>query len=92
MNVERDPITEWEHAIGSRIGAAAVVCVLAVVVGAMVAPIFGWWIKSILYRRYALCDDCEQQVKNTMKVVWTWLWVLAFMAWAFVIACNINHG
>lgn len=88
MNEERDPITELEHAIGRRIEAAAVICVLAVLVGAMVAPIFGWWIKSLLYRYYALCDDCEKQVENTMKTVWVWLWTIAFVAWAYVIWCN----
>ena len=88
MNIDKDPITELEHAIGRRIGGAAVACALAVIVGAMVAPIFGWWIKRILYRRYALCDDCEQQVQNTMKPIWIILWMLAIAAWIFVIACN----
>jgi hypothetical protein len=90
MNIERDPITEWEHAIGRRIGAAAVVCALAIVVGAMVAPIFGWWIKGLLYRYYAIEDDCEERVENTMKIVWMGLWALAFVAWAFAIWCNLN--
>jgi Mn2+/Fe2+ NRAMP family transporter len=88
MNEERDPITEWEHAIERRIGGAAVVCMLIVVVGAMVAPLFGWAIKTQLYRYYALEDDCEQRVAKKMKSVWIGLWLLAFMAWAFVIACN----
>jgi len=82
---ERDPITEWEHAIGRRTGALGVVCVLAIIVGAMVAPIFGWWVKNLLYREYALYDDCEQKVKNTMKYVWAGLWTLALIAWVVVI-------
>lgn len=90
MNEERDPITEWEHAIGRRIGAAAVVCVLLAIVGAMVAPIFGFWIKSMLYRKYALFDDCEQRVKETMEPIWIGLWIIALLTWAIVIACNIN--
>ena len=85
MNNERDPITEWEHAIGSRIGSAMVVCVLLVVVAAMVAPIFGGVIKNALYREYALYDDCEQRVTNTMKSVRIWLWTLAIVAWIVVI-------
>jgi membrane protein YqaA with SNARE-associated domain len=88
MNTERDPITEFEHAIGRRIDSAILVCILAVVVGAMVAPIFGWWIKGLFYRYYALEDDCEQRVKNTMKIVWIGLWMLALISWTFVIACN----
>ena len=87
---ERDPITEWEHAIGRRIGAAAMVCLLAVVVGALVAPIFGWWIKGLLYRHYALEDDCEQRVRGTMKFVWGGLWLLALVAWIFAIWCNAH--
>ena len=72
MNEERDPITEWEHAIERRIGGAAVVCMLIVVVGAMVAPLFGWAIKTQLYRYYALEDDCEQRVakKNEIRMDW----------------------
>jgi len=93
MNNERDPITEWEHAIGRRIGAAAVVCVLMVIVGAMVAPLFGGWIKSILYRYYALEDDIELRVETTMKTMRVWLWTIAAVAWAFVIWCNLTpHG
>jgi hypothetical protein len=88
MNEERDPITEWEHAIGRRIIAAVFVCGIAVIVGTMVAPIFGWWIKGILYRYYALEDDCEQRVEKTMKSVWIGLWMLAIIAWIFAIACN----
>ncbi len=86
MIEDRDPITEWEHAIGRRISAAVVVCVLAVIVGAMVAPLFGGWIKNILYREYALYDDCEQRVVHTMKHVRVWLWVIAAMAWMVIIA------
>ena len=85
MIEERDPITEWEHAIGRRVGALVVVCVLAVLVGAMVAPLFGWWVKSLLYREYAIYDDCEQKVKDTMKYVWAALWTLAFVVWVVVI-------
>ena len=86
MIEERDPITEWEHAIGRRIGAVTVVCVLAVLVGAMVAPLFGGWIKNILYREYALYDDCEQRVAHTMKYVRIGLWALAVMTWMVIIA------
>ena len=86
MIEERDPITEWEHAIGRRMGAAVVVCVLAVVIGAMVAPLFGWWIRNILYREYALYDDCEQRVAQTMKSVWIGLWALAVVSWIVIIA------
>ena len=89
MNNERDPITELEHAVGRRIGAAAMVCVLMALVGAMVAPIFGWWIKGLLYRYYALDDDCESKTNKTMRFVWIGLWITAFLAWAFVIWCNI---
>ena len=88
MNIEQDPITDLEHAIGRRIGAAACICMLAVVVGAMVAPIFGWWIKGLLYRYYAIEDDCEQRVKHTMKFVWFGLWTIAVIAWVFAIMCN----
>ena len=88
MNNERDPITEWEHAIGRRIGAMAVVCLMAIVVGAMVAPIFGGWVKKLLYEHYALYDDCETRVKDTMPIVWLILWGIAIMAWIFAIACN----
>lgn len=88
MNVERDPITEWEHAIERRLGAGIIVLVLAVLVGAMVAPAFGWWVKRTLYYEYAVYPDCEQRVKHTMKFVWVWLWLLAIGAWAFAIVCN----
>ena len=89
MNNERDPITEWEHAIERRVGGAVIVCMIAVFVGAMVAPIFGWWIKGLLYKHYALETDCDQKVEDTMKFVWVCLWILAFMAWAIAIGCNL---
>ena len=89
MNEERDPITEWEHAIGRRIGAAAMVCVLTVIIGAMVAPIFGWWIKNLLYQHYALHSDCEQMVAKDMPAIWVALWIIAILAWIFVGICNV---
>jgi hypothetical protein len=89
MNDERDPITEWEHAIYRRIGAGAVVCMITVFIGAMIAPIFGEWIKGYLYEYYCLYNDCEQRVKTAMKTVWICLWGLALVAWIIVFAVNL---
>ena len=78
-----------EHTIGGRIAGAAFVCLLGVLVGCMVAPLFGWWIKRLLYRSYYMDHDCEQKVENIMPVVWVGLWIIAFLAWAFVLAVNL---
>ena len=91
MNEERDPITEWEHAIERRIGAAAVICMLAVIVGAMVAPIFDRVIKNTLYRTYVLDDNCEQLVNHKMKLIRIGLWALAIVSWIVIISIS-NSG
>lgn len=73
------------------LGTAAVVCALAVVVGAMVAPLFEGWIERVLYREYALDSNCEKKVAVTMVFVSIGLWLIAIAAWAFVIWCNANY-
>lgn len=88
---ERDPITEWEHAIMSRVAAWGFACILMVLVGCLVAPIFGPMIKRWKTHYYAVHDDCEQRAEAEMPVIRVWLWILAAIAWAFVIWCNL-HG
>jgi heme/copper-type cytochrome/quinol oxidase subunit 2 len=81
---ERDPITEWEHAIGRRIGTWAFVCVLAVVVLPVFFPLFASAIKGMLYRHYALEDDTEKKARHTMKVLWI-LWLVFLPVWLAVL-------
>jgi len=88
---ERDPISEWEHAIGRRIGSWAVVGLLLILVGCLVAPIFGPMIRQKKMQKYAMFQDYEQRAEAEMPMVWLGLWSLAILAWIFVIICNIIH-
>lgn len=66
-----------------------IVGMLAILVGCMVAPLFGKWIEGRLYQSYYMDHDCEQKVANMMPSVWLSLWIIAFLAWAFVLAINL---
>lgn len=77
-----------KRTISGTIAGAAFVCLLAVLIGCMVAPVFGGWIKHLLYVEYGDERDGEQKVNEMMPIVWVGLWIIALLAWAFVFLCN----
>ena len=85
---ERDPISELETAIISRVGAWGMATVLLIIIGCLIAPVWGVLIQRKKMNDYALYSDCEQRAKAEMGPVWTILWIIAAMTWAFVIFCG----
>lgn len=66
----------------------AFVCLLAVLIGCMVAPVFGGCIKHLLYVEYGDEQGGEQKVNEMMPGILCILWAIAIVAWAFVFWCN----
>lgn len=88
---DRDPITEWEGAIKSRLGTAAMVVILLAIVCCLVAPVFGPLIKRKLRCSYALFDNCEELAEEDMKGIRVALWIVAALGWVFFIYCQSHY-
>lgn len=87
---ERDPISEWDTAIKSRLGTCVAVTMLFAFVCCLFAPIFGPIIKSMKRRQYVLYDDYEQRAEADMKPIRLLLWIVAIIGWIVVICCNLK--
>jgi hypothetical protein len=70
--------------------AISVVVMLTVLVGCLIAPVFGPWIRRRLVREYAMEADWEKRVNSDMTGVMIMLWLISAAAWAFVLWCNLN--
>lgn len=88
---ERDPISEWEDAIGRRIGAASVVLLLLAFVCCLIAPVFGPFIKYAKLHEYVLFSDYERRAEEDMKVIRPLLWIVAIVSWIIFIICHMNY-
>jgi len=88
---ERDPISEWENAIESRLGACVVITILFAFVCCLFAPIFGPIIKSMKRRQYVLYEDYEQRAETDMKGIRPLLWIVAIIGWIVLICCNVYY-
>lgn len=90
MNM-RDPITEWENAIISRIETMAVVILLLSLVCFLVAPVFSPWIKQYKRKQYILFPDYEAKTEKEMKKIRYILWSMAIIGWIFVGICWTSY-
>jgi len=81
--------TTENHWLSRLIIGIGVVGVLAVLVGCMIAPLFGPWFRQRKIMEYAIYSDCESRVDTEMVGVYVILWIIAIAAWAIVIVCNI---
>lgn len=89
--IERDPITEWGHAIERRVGAAAVVVLVMAFLLCLVAPLFGPLIKQMKRRDYALYSNYEARAEADMKFIRPILWVVALIGWCFFFYCQAHY-
>jgi len=90
MNEKRDPISEWQSAIASRIGSAVVVLFLLAFVLSLVAPIFGPIIKNELRKSYVMSPNYEEMATRTMRGVWVFLWIWAIICWSILFLANLH--
>lgn len=65
---------------------------LAILVCAMIAPLFGPWIERRKCCEYALYSDWERRVSDDMRVVYAFLWIIAIVSWIgfFVLYIKAN--
>jgi len=80
--------TTESHWLSRLIIGIGVVGVLAVLVGCMIAPVFGPWFRRRKIMENAIYPDCEDRTDVEMAVVYLVLWIIAIAAWAVAIACN----
>ena len=88
---ERDPISEWQHAITRRLGTATMVIILLAFICLLVAPVFGPLIKRFKRRQYALYKNYEELAEQDMKGIRPWLWVGSVIGWIFFIYCQMHY-
>lgn len=88
---EKDPISEWTNAIGSRFGSAAVVLILFAIVLCLIAPVFGPIIKQMKRKYYVMYEDYESRTEADMHPIRVFLWIIAIIGWLFVILCNYRY-
>ena len=62
--------------------------VLMVLVGCMFAPAFAPWIRRKLALEYIMEKDWEERVNADMKSITVFLWIVAVLAWTFLVWCN----
>ena len=89
--IERDPITEWEHAIERRLGAAVMVAILCAFICLLIAPAFGPLIKRFKRKQYAISRNYEELAEQDMRGIRPLLWVGAIIGWIFFIFCQCNY-
>lgn len=78
------------HWVRDTFQAISIMVMLVVLVGCLVAPLFGPWIRRRLVREYAMDVDWESKVNSDMTGVMIMLWLIAAIAWTFVLWCNMG--
>ncbi len=68
--------------------------ILMVIVGCLVAPVFATLFEESLHTKYDTSHHYERYalVAQKMLLIKVGLWIVAIVAWIFVIACGIIHG
>jgi len=68
--------------------AVGAIGILLILIGCMIAPVFGPWIRTKLVREYAMDADWQAKVNSDMTSITIFLWLVAIVAWVFVFWCN----
>lgn len=91
MIENRDPITEWENAIKTRVQSAVMTLILMAFVCCLVAPVFGPSIKQAKRRTYMMETNYEELAERDMKGIRVLLWIISIISWMILIACNLTY-
>jgi len=87
----RDPITEWEVAIGKRVEYGILFIPIFLMGLFLVAPLFGPYIKTHVRRQNVMYEDYELRTNRHMRVIYLILWAFAILGWGFVYYSYINR-
>ncbi len=88
---ERDPITEWEHAIGRRLVNWSFVVILIAFICCLIAPLFSPMIKHTRRHYHIMSSNYEELAENDMKSIRPILWIIALIAWIVFFICHANY-